>query len=192
MKRLFDLFVSAFGLLVLWPALLLLIFLVRSSSNGPGLFRQERIGKNGAKFVCFKFRTMKFGTSHLPSHEVSNAAVTRLGSFLRRTKLDELPQLFNVLVGEMSLVGPRPCLPNQVELIEARQASGALSVPPGITGLAQIQGVDMSTPNLLARIDGEYARGRSFFGDLAIIWRTLVGHGRDVDRVKSEGTNNSV
>lgn len=179
-------------LLVLWPAILLLILLVKKSSNGPGLFRQERIGKDGAKFVCIKIRTMKCGTLHLPSHEVSDAAVTPLGSFLRRTKLDELPQLFNVLVGEMSLVGPRPCLRTQVELIDARQASGALSVMPGITGLAQIQGVAMSNPDLVAWIDGEYVRSRSFLGDLAIIWRTLVGHGRDVDGVENERTNDAV
>jgi len=189
---LLDLFVSGFGLLALGPAILLLIWGVRRSSDGPGLFRQERIGKDGVKFVCVKLRTMKSGTGHLPSHEVSHAAVTPFGNLLRRTKLDELPQLFNVLLGDMSLVGPRPCLPTQIELIEARRATGALSVTPGITGLAQIQGVDMSNPARLARIDGDYVRSRSFLGDLAIIWRTLVGHGRDVDRVRSAQSNGAV
>jgi O-antigen biosynthesis protein WbqP len=192
MKRLFDLTVSGFGLLVLWPAIILLIWLVRRSSDGPGLFRQERIGKDGKKFVCVKLRTMKSGTRHLPSHEVSHSAVTPLGSFLRRTKLDELPQLYNVFLGDMSLVGPRPCLPTQVELIEARRASGAFSVLPGITGLAQIQDIDMSNPERLARVDGEYVRDRSLLGDLTIIWRTLVGHGMAVDRVKSVQTSNAI
>lgn len=183
MKRLFDFTLSSLGLLILWPVIAILVWIVRRDTEGPGLFRQIRVGRDGIPFVCYKLRTMKTGTSLRPSHEVSISAVTPVGIVLRRTKLDELPQLFNVFRGEMSLVGPRPCLPTQVELVEARRTSGALSVTPGITGLAQIEGVDMSNPARLAQIDGKYARTQTFMGDLTIIWRTVMGQGRGEDRV---------
>ena len=116
-------------------------------------------------------------TANRPSHEVGVASRTSIGSFLRRSKLDELPQLLNVLCGDMSLVGPRPCLPTQTALILARQGHGALDVRPGITGLAQVKGVDMSEPERLARIDGDYARTATFAGDVMLIWQTITGSG---------------
>ena len=120
---------------------------------------------------------------NLPSHQVSAAALTPLGTRLRRFKIDELPQLVNVLLGDMSLVGPRPCLPSQTELIEARRQRGVLEVLPGITGLAQVNNVDMSNALRLAEIDGQYARNQSFLGDIRLIFATLGGQGVGIDQV---------
>jgi O-antigen biosynthesis protein WbqP len=120
-------------------------------------------------------------TANVPSHEVGAASLTSIGGFLRRSKLDELPQLVNVLRGDMSLVGLRPCLPTQAELITARQRHGAFDLRPGITGLAQVQGGDMSEPQRLARIDGDYARTRTFMGDLMLILSTITGSGIGLD-----------
>ncbi|TGV75656.1 sugar transferase, partial [Mesorhizobium sp. M00.F.Ca.ET.158.01.1.1] len=128
------------------PILLLAILAVRASSPGPVIFSQTRIGREGALFRCHKLRTMYQGTPSLPSHETPASAVTSVGKSLRKFKLDELPQLWNVLCGEMSLVGPRPCLPTQTELIECRRRLGVLQALPGMTGLAQIRGIDMSNP----------------------------------------------
>jgi O-antigen biosynthesis protein WbqP len=178
MKRIFDLVAAAGGLLALFWLIGLLALLVRLTSAGPGLFAQARIGRNGRVFICWKLRTMAQGTPSLATHEMPAAAVTPLGTHLRRWKLDELPQLWNVLKGEMSLVGPRPCLPTQFDVIEARRALGVLALRPGITGLAQVRGIDMADPPRLARTDADYARTRSFAGDLAILARTLTGSGR--------------
>jgi O-antigen biosynthesis protein WbqP len=123
------------------------------------------------------------GTGDVPTHEVSAAAITPLGDYLRRFKIDELPQLFNVLAGDMSLVGPRPCLPSQLELIAARRRLGVLDVRPGITGLAQVRGIDMSNAERLAEVDAQYVRSRSFFGDLKLAWATVRGQGVGVDQV---------
>ena len=183
MKRMLDVAAGAFLLLVLWPILLLVALAIRLESNGPAIFRQVRIGKNGREFTCYKFRTMFTGTADLPTHQVAASAVTPLGNYLRRFKIDELPQLFNVISGSMSLVGPRPCLPSQVDLVEARRRLGGLTVLPGITGLAQIRGIDMSEPQRLAEVDAEYIRSQSFAGDLKLIWSTLRGHGLGVDQI---------
>jgi O-antigen biosynthesis protein WbqP len=126
---------------------------------------------------------MYSGTLNLPSHQVGASSVTPLGARLRRFKVDELPQLVNVLLGDMSLVGPRPCLPSQTELIEARRERGVLDVLPGITGLAQVNNVDMSNALRLAEIDGQYARSRSFLGDIRLIFATLGGQGVGIDQV---------
>ncbi|MEA2892426.1 MAG: O-antigen biosynthesis protein WbqP, partial [Bradyrhizobium sp.] len=140
MKRAFD--VVACGLFLPFFVLILLIVIVaiRRQSPGPAIFRQVRVGKQGRAFTCYKFRTMYSGTANLPTHEVQASSVTALGEHLRRFKVDELPQLWNVLIGDMSLVGPRPCLPSQVDLVEARRRLGVLDVRPGITGLAQVNG----------------------------------------------------
>jgi O-antigen biosynthesis protein WbqP len=183
MKRLLDALVCGLFLLFSWPILLLVILVVRIESPGPAIFKQVRVGKSQRLFTCYKFRTMHSGTADLPTHEVSASSVTTLGERLRRFKIDELPQLYNVLVGDMSLVGPRPCLPTQRELVEARQRLGVFEVRPGITGLAQIQGVDMSNANRLAEIDARYVRTRSLSGDLKLIWATLRGQGLGVDQV---------
>src|ERR1700681_3634390 len=183
MKRLLDALVCGLFLLFSWPILLLVILVVRIESPGPAIFKQVRVGKSQRLFTCYKFRTMHLGTADLPTHEVSASSITTLGERLRRFKIDELPQLYNVLVGDMSLVGPRPCLPTQRELVEARRRWGFFEVRPGITGLAQIQGVDMSNANRLAEIDARYVRTQSLKGDLKVIWATLRGQGLGVDQV---------
>ncbi|MET2827789.1 sugar transferase [Mesorhizobium shangrilense] len=172
-KRAFDLAGAALLLLVTSPVLVIAVLAVRASSPGPALFSQTRVGRDGALFRCHKLRTMYLGTPSLPTHEAPANAVTSVGRVLRAYKLDELPQLCNVLKGEMSLVGPRPCLPTQTELIECRAELGVLSAPPGITGLAQIQGIDMSTPRLLAETDAEYLKTASIGSDLRILLRTI-------------------
>ncbi len=183
MKRALDVAACALLLLLLWPVLLIVIAAIRLESRGPAIFRQSRVGKDGRAFTCYKFRTMFTGTGNLPTHQVSASAITPLGDYLRRFKIDELPQLFNVLAGDMSLVGPRPCLPSQLELIEARRRLGVLDVPPGITGLAQVRGIDMSDADRLANVDAQYVRSRSLKGDLKLIWATLRGQGVGIDQV---------
>jgi O-antigen biosynthesis protein WbqP len=126
---------------------------------------------------------MYSGTANLPTHEVAASAITASGEYFRRFKIDELPQLWNVLIGDMSLVGPRPCLPSQTELVEARRRLGVLEMRPGITGLAQVSGVDMSDANRLAEIDARYVRTQSVLGDFRLILATLRGHGVGVDQV---------
>lgn len=183
MKRLFDLLASLGGLLLLGWLILLLAWRIRRDTPGPGIFRQERVGRDGRVFTCLKLRTMGRDTASAASHDTPLSAVTPLGARLRRLKLDELPQLVNVLRGDMSLVGPRPCLPMQRELVEARRRRGVLALRPGITGLAQVQGIDMRDPERLAAVDAEYLATRSFTGDLALILRTVAGGGRG-DRVR--------
>ncbi|KQT55353.1 MULTISPECIES: sugar transferase [unclassified Aureimonas] len=176
MKRLFDVTASLAGLVVLGWLIGVLAFAIRRNSPGPGLLAQERVGRGGRVFTCYKLRTMHVGTASLGTHEHKGVAhITGIGRFLRRSKLDELPQLWNVLKGEMSLVGPRPCLPVQTVLIEARRRRGVLDVRPGITGKAQVMGVDMSEPERLAEIDASYIADATFFGDLALILRTVTG-----------------
>jgi O-antigen biosynthesis protein WbqP len=183
MKRAFDVVACGLFLLLFWPILLIVIIAIRLQSPGPAIFKQVRVGKGGRAFTCYKFRTMYFGTANLPTHEVQPSSVTALGERLRRFKVDELPQLCNVLIGDMSLVGPRPCLPSQVDLVEARRRLGVLDVRPGITGLAQVNGVDMSDPNRLAEIDAQYVRTQSLIGDFRLILATLRGQGVGVDRI---------
>ena len=166
-----------------WPILLIVIIAIRLQSPGPAIFTQVRVGKDGRPFTCYKLRTMYSGTANLPTHEVQASSVTALGEHLRRFKIDELPQLCNVLIGDMSLVGPRPCLPSQTELVEARRRLGVLEVRPGITGLAQVNGVDMSDANRLAEIDAQYVRTQSLMGDFRLILATLRGQGVGVDQI---------
>lgn len=177
MKRLVDIAAAAVGLFTLWPLLFALAALVRLGSPGPAIFAQTRVGRGGRPFRLLKLRSMHVGTSDKPTHQASAADVTALGRHLRRWKLDELPQLWNVLSGEMSLVGPRPCLTTQAELIEERRRRGVFVCRPGITGLAQVVGCDMSEPRRLARIDALYARRRSLRLDLLILWTTLWRRG---------------
>ncbi|QKC80083.1 sugar transferase [Mesorhizobium erdmanii] len=179
LKRAFDLVGTALLLLVTSPILLLCALAVRASSPGPVIFSQMRVGRDGALFRCHKLRTMVQGTPSLPSHEAPANAVTAVGRILRRFKLDELPQFWNVLRGEMSLVGPRPCLPTQTELIERRRQLGVLAALPGITGMAQVRGIDMSNAQLLAETDAAYLRRASFWLDLRILFATLYRNGGD-------------
>lgn len=177
MKRLFDLTAASCALVLLSPALLWIALKVRRSSPGDALFVQLRVGRHETLFRCYKFRTMFTQAPNAGSHELPASWITPLGQALRRYKLDELPQLWNVLRGDMSLVGPRPCLPSQIDVIEARRAAGVFSVRPGITGTAQLAGIDMSTPGPLAEADRRYVEGRSFLGDFAMIWSTALGRG---------------
>lgn len=180
--RTLDILCSAFGLIVGLP-LLAGITLIGFFDTGSPIFRQERVGRNKEPFVLVKFRTMKVGTASVASHLASATAITPFGNFLRRTKLDELPQLWNVLKGEMSLVGPRPCLFNQRELIDERDKRGVYAVRPGITGLAQINDIDMSTPELLAKTDAQMIKGLTLGKYFSYIIQTLTGKGSG-DRVR--------
>lgn len=173
LKRAFDVAASLVGLILLGWLVLVLALAVRLSSPGPGIFTQTRVGRHRRPFTCYKLRTMNAGTAAVPTHLAPVVAVTPFGRWLRRTKLDELPQLWNVLQGEMSLVGPRPCLPSQIELIAHRDRLGAYDVRPGITGPAQVRGIDMSDPARLAAIDAAYAARHDLPGDIALILATL-------------------
>ncbi|GGL69413.1 sugar transferase [Wenxinia marina] len=174
-------FVVAVAVLLGWTFPLIALW-IRLDSPGSAIFAQTRVGRHGRPFTCLKFRSMRAGTRQAGTHEVSADAVTRPGRLLRRLKLDELPQAWNVLMGDLALVGPRPCLPVQKDLIARRRERGVLSIRPGITGLAQVAGIDMSDPERLARIDAAYAAMRSLSLDLALAWRTVRGGGRG-DRV---------
>lgn len=157
MFRFFDFTFALLGLIFAFPVLLA-IYVLGLFDTGSPLFRQERVGRHQKPFVLVKFRTMKIDTASVASHLASSASITRMGAFLRKTKLDELPQLWNVLKGEMSLVGPRPGLFNQQELTTERAQRGVFDVRPGITGLAQLSDIDMSTPKLLAETDQRMIR----------------------------------
>jgi O-antigen biosynthesis protein WbqP len=181
-KRAFDVVLAVVLLPFAGVALLVLGILVRLTSPGPILFRQERVGRNGRLFVCLKLRTMHQGTASAPSHEIGSSAVTSLGRILRATKLDELPQLWNILCGDMSFVGPRPCLPSQTALIEARRRLRVDALRPGVTGVSQVAGVDMRDAERLARLDVTYLDIMSLRSDVGLILRTALGSGRG-DRV---------
>lgn len=181
MLRIFDIVFSFFGLVFGFPVLLI-IYLIGLFDTGSPLFLQERVGRNQKPFTLVKFRTMKVDTASVASHLASSASITKLGGFLRKTKLDELPQLWNVLKGDMSLVGPRPNLYNQEELIAARDALGVYKVRPGITGLAQINEIDMSTPELLAKTDADMIRTLTTGDYFKYIFQTVAGKGSG-DRV---------
>ncbi|MBB1314952.1 sugar transferase [Aliivibrio sp. SR45-2] len=152
MIRSIDFLAACLGLLFLWPILLIVVIIGLFDTGSP-IFVQERVGRNKKSFKLIKFRTMSVETKSVASHLANHSSITKLGAFLRKTKIDELPQLINVAKGEMSLVGPRPNLFNQKELIKERDTLGVYDVLPGVTGLAQVQNIDMSTPELLAKTD---------------------------------------
>lgn len=184
MLRFLDIVLAGLGLLVALP-LMAVLFLIGLFDTGAPLFRQERVGQHQKPFTLVKFRTMRPDTQSVATHLANLAAVTPLGAFLRRTKLDELPQLWNVLKGEMSLVGPRPCLFNQTELIEERATRGVFGARPGITGLAQVNGIDMSTPRLLAETDARMLQDLGVVAYFSYIIKTVTGAGRG-DRIRQE------
>lgn len=152
MFRIIDFIISFLCLVVLWP-ILIIVTIIGFIDTGSPIFIQERVGRNKKPFKLIKFRTMSVETKSVASHLVNASSITKFGIILRKTKIDELPQLINVLLGDMSLVGPRPNLFNQKELISERESLGVYDVLPGITGLAQVQNIDMSTPKLLAETD---------------------------------------
>jgi len=180
--RIFDFTFALLGLVFGFPVLLV-IYVLGLFDTGSPLFWQERVGRNKKPFTLVKFRTMKVDTASVASHLASTASITRMGGFLRKTKLDELPQLWNVLKGEMSLVGPRPGLFNQQELTTERAQRGVFDVRPGITGLAQLSDIDMSTPKLLAETDQRMIRELTLADYFKYILMTVLGKGAG-DRVR--------
>jgi len=182
MLRLFDFILAFLGLTVGLPVLVLLVILGFLDTRSP-LFFQVRVGRQQKSFVLVKFRTMKPNTASVATHLADVSAITPLGALLRKTKLDELPQLWNVLKGEMSLVGPRPCLFDQVELIEERERRSVFDARPGITGLAQVNAIDMSTPELLAETDALMLKNLSISAYWKYIFMTIAGKGSG-DRIK--------
>jgi lipopolysaccharide/colanic/teichoic acid biosynthesis glycosyltransferase len=183
-KRALDLCFVLGVVVFLWWALILIWIAVRLQSSGPGIFAQERVGQNGEKFICYKFRTMFMGTKNLGTHEISSQAITPIGKILRKTKLDELPQIINIIKNDVTLVGPRPCLPSQIELVNLRDVSEVNRLKPGITGWAQINNIDMSDPARLVIWDKQYLERKSLTLDLQIIFATAFGRGQG-DRTKS-------
>lgn len=179
--RLLDIVFAFLGLTVGFP-LLVVLTIIGLFDTGSPIFCQQRVGRNKKPFTLVKFRTMKKDTAHVASHLANASAITSFGGFLRKTKLDELPQLWNVLWGDMSLVGPRPCLFNQQELINERELRGVLKARPGITGLAQVNEIDMSTPVLLAETDAKMLSRLGVADYFKYIFMTVAGKGSG-DRV---------
>lgn len=196
MKRLFDFVMSLMGIIVLSPIILIVALAVKLTSPGPMLFKQRRIGKNNNEFQIYKFRTMRIDTPNVPTHLLENPEqwITPVGKFLRKTSLDELPQLFNILKGEMSIVGPRPALYNQIDLKEMRTEAGVHKLVPGLTGWAQINGRDEIPLSLKVKLDKEYLEKKNFFFDIKIIFMTVLSvlKSEGVQEGKNENNNESV
>lgn len=183
-KRFLDFTFSLIGIIVLWPFFLIIAILIKLDSKGPVFFKQKRIGKNKKHFYILKFRTMRTDTpKDMPTHMLSNPEIfiTRVGKFLRRSSLDELPQIINIIKGEMSIIGPRPALWNQYDLIAERDKYEANDLYPGLTGWAQINGRDELPISVKAKLDGEYVQKISFLFDLKIFFLTIISV------IKSEG-----
>jgi lipopolysaccharide/colanic/teichoic acid biosynthesis glycosyltransferase len=180
--RFLDVMFSLLGLLCGFP-ILLVIYILGLFDTGSPLFIQERVGRGKKPFMLVKFRTMSVDTASVASHLASVSSITKIGRVLRKTKLDELPQLWNVLLGDMSLVGPRPNLFNQEELMIARENKKVFDVRPGITGLAQVNDIDMSTPELLAKTDARMIDELNIVNYFKFIFQTVLGAGTG-DRVK--------
>jgi O-antigen biosynthesis protein WbqP len=173
LKRVVDVVISTGSLVVLSPLMLLIAVSIAAEDGRPVLFRQKRVGRGGELFEVLKFRSMPLATREMPSALAGQVRVTRVGKIIRRTNLDELPQLINILRGQMSVVGPRPPLPSQQELCQIRQTNGALDCKPGLTGLAQINAYDGMPEGEKAKWDGTYAAKLSFIADMSIIFRTF-------------------
>ena len=196
-KRTFDIILSFFAIIIFALPMAIIAIAVRCDSKGPALFRQKRVGKKKKAFTLLKFRTMRIDAPHdAPTHELKDAqnCITKVGRFLRKTSLDEIPQIFNIFVGQMSIIGPRPVLLNQTELIEEREKYGANDIRPGLTGWAQVNGRDILASNDMekARFDGEYAQKITFGKDFKIFFKTVgqVFRGADIvegDSVKTRG-----
>ena len=183
MIRFFDFIFSLIGLVLLSPIVIVLLIIGYFDTGSP-VFRQERVGRNKQPFYLYKFRSMHVDTKSVATHLANYSAVTTYGAFLRKSKLDELPQLWNVLLGDMSLVGPRPNLFNQEELIQERDSRGVYQVVPGITGLSQINKIDMSTPQLLAETDAKMTSQLTVVQYFYYIIATVLGKGSGDRMVK--------
>ena len=177
MIRLLDFLAAFFGLILLLPFIIIIAAILFAEHRKP-FFIQKRLGKDQKQFTLIKFRSMSPKAANLPTHEISADLITKTGKFIRATKLDELPQLWNVLKGEMSLVGPRPCLPTQEELIFERALRGVFSLRPGITGPAQVQNIDMSTPKKLAEEDTKMVGNLKVSDYFKYVLMTITGSGQ--------------
>ncbi len=176
-KRIIDFSLALIGTIVLLPVYIVLALLIKLDSRGPVLFKQKRVKRNKEYFNILKFRTMYIDTpKNMPTHLLENPEqyITRTGKFLRKYSLDELPQIFNILSGDMSIIGPRPALWNQEDLLDERDKYGANDIKPGLTGLAQISGRDELPVEVKARIDGEYAKNLSFWFDVKLFFGTIL------------------
>ena len=176
-KRVIDFILSLVGLILLSPVFIILCLWIKLDSKGPILFKQKRFGKNKTFFYIYKFRTMRTDTpSDMPTHMLSDPDqyITRAGKFLRKTSLDELPQIINILKGEMAIIGPRPALWNQDDLIAERDRYNSNKVKPGLTGLAQINGIDELEIEVKAKLDGDYVKHMSFLFDMKCFFGTIT------------------
>ncbi|MDC3096196.1 sugar transferase [Alphaproteobacteria bacterium] len=183
-KRAFDLGFSLFIIIFLWWLFILIWLLIILETPGPGIIFQKRVGKNGKIFNCIKFRTMQIGVKQAPTHQMSSNDITNFGRFLRKTKLDELPQIFNIIFNQMSLIGPRPCLDIQHKLISKREEFNILKIKPGITGYAQINKIDMSNTDIITQFDYVYLKTQSIILDCKIIIKTIFGAG-NIDNIQT-------
>lgn len=193
-KRIFDVILSFLGLIVLSPVFLILIIAIKIDSKGPILFKQKRIGIHKNHFNILKFRTMRIDTpKDTPTHLLENPEqwITKVGKFLRKTSLDELPQIWNIFIGQMSIIGPRPALWNQYDLVDERDKYGANDVPPGLTGLAQINGRDELPIKVKAKLDGEYVEKIGFWMDVKCFFGTIISVAKS-DGVVEGGTGRLV
>lgn len=176
-KRLLDIVLSFFGIIVLALPMIIIAIVVKCSSKGPAIFKSTRVGKNGKEFKFFKFRSMRVDTPpHIATRDLhTEEYVTKVGKFLRKTSLDELPQLFCIFVGSMSIIGPRPVVPTEKDLLQYRVETGASKIKPGLTGLAQVRCRDnLIDMKLKAEIDGEYAQKITLWKDMKIFCKTIV------------------
>ena len=173
-KRLLDIFIVFCAVVFLSPLMLLIPFLIKVFDQGPIFFKQERIGREGKQFWFYKYRSMPVNTGDIPSDKVDEIKLTWIGKVIRRTNLDELPQLLNILKGDMSVVGPRPPIISQKELIDLRMRNGSIDFRPGLTGLAQIKSFDGMSVVQKAEYDGLYAKNITFFNDVKIILNTFT------------------
>lgn len=200
-KRFFDIFASTIAIIVLGIPMLIVAIIIKLDSKGPVLFKQERVGKNKKIFKIWKFRSMKIDApKDSATHLLENPEkyITKWGRFIRKTSIDELPQLFNIFVGHMSVIGPRPALWNQYDLIEERDKYDANSIRPGLSGLAQISGRDELDIKEKARIDGEYVKKMNLFLDIKILFKTVINvfiskdvvEGKQVDKTDENKDEN--
>ncbi|MDR6786152.1 O-antigen biosynthesis protein WbqP [Pedobacter africanus] len=173
-KRIVDFICAFFAIILLFPLFVLTGILIFFQDFGPSIFRQERVGKGGKLFKFYKFRSMPVNTPNVQSSDTGKLKITAFGKFIRRTNLDELPQLFNILKGDMSIFGPRPCIPSQERLIQLRTRNGSLECKPGLTGLAQVNSYDFMPEEEKANWDGIYASNITFKQDLHILLKTFL------------------
>ncbi len=176
-KRFIDILASLCGMIILSPVFIIVCIVIKVTSPGPVLFKQERVGKNNKTFKILKFRSMRIDTpKDVPTHMLENPDqyITKIGKFMRKTSLDELPQLWNILIGDMAVIGPRPSLPNQYDLNKLRDQNGSSNIRPGLTGLAQISGRDELEIEKKAKLDGEYVKHISFLFDISCFFKTIT------------------